>query len=66
MPHDDHNNIVLTDEEVAELLEPIADHHHCWSYIAKALIEQEKVRRFAAEKSKRKLGLYGEWPKDGH
>jgi hypothetical protein len=63
--HDPHHHITLTDDEIAELLEPIEGHGHCWGMIAQSLISGEIERRRQKLESQ-KLGPYGDWPKDGH
>jgi hypothetical protein len=63
--HDPHHHIVLTENEVADLLEPIEGHGHCWGMIAESIIAAEIDRR-KRELDSRKLGPYGDWPKDGH
>jgi len=61
--HDlNHNLVVLTDEEINEILLPIRDHGHCWGFIADKLLKEALARK----KEALKLGPYGDWPKDGH
>jgi hypothetical protein len=39
---------VLTRRDVERLLEPIADHGHCWGFIAQSMIKAEKENRKSA------------------
>jgi hypothetical protein len=61
----DTYHAILTDEEIADLLEPIESHGHCWGMIAKTIIEKE-IRRRIHEANSKKLGPYGDWPIHGH
>jgi hypothetical protein len=63
--HDPHHHIALTEDEVADLLEPIEGHGHCWGMIAQSIINSEIERR-NREASSKKLGPYGDWPIHGH
>ena len=59
------HKIILTEQEIEEILEPIKDHDHCWGMFAQSLIQAEIDRR-EREQNTKKLGPYGDWPVHGH
>lgn len=58
------HHVTLTEDEVDELLEPIHDHGHCWGFLAQEIIKNEMERR--RKSAELLVGLYGDWPADGH
>jgi len=66
MHDEDHQDYFLSRREIAEILEPIRDHGHCWSAIASQMLRTERIRRIRLEQQRKQLGPYGDWPKDGH
>lgn len=60
--HCDYRDIRLTDEELDEIREEIdRGGDHAWGFRLQAAIVAA-IRR----KTSKRLGPYGDWPKDGH
>lgn len=59
----DPNQYFLTDDETAEILEPIAGHDHCWGMLAAARIKEEKALRARLTCDRTRTGAH-EYPAD--